>query len=331
MLYLSILLLLLLSYALYGCHSIGHFSKDATLPLRGLLALFIVLHHISLRLTYMISEASLFDLSEFRSWGDLIVSVFFFMSGYGIIKSYQKKGKSYLDGFLTGRLFRIIVPYIICCILYIPFNNISISSIICLETWKADCPFLPSSWFVFAIFIEYLFFYFMAKIFSEVKNTIISSYFLSLVLVFALICLDFRSWWWKDLICFNFGMSISFHEEFLRRLLLNKKMLLVLGGLLLFVLNLPELINISSNFLLPIRVLLLPIFVWQLVCYTKYTRNSILKWLGNISYEIYLVHTAILIYLYNTLGINSFLLIILTYTFTIISALLLSICVKKMV
>ena len=330
MLYLSILLLLLLSYALYGRNSIGIFSKDATLPLRGLLALFIVLHHISLRLTYMIPEASLFDLSEFRSWGDLIVSVFFFMSGYGIIKSYQKKGKSYLDGFLTGRLFRIIVPYIICCILYIPFNNISISSIICLETWKADCPFLPSSWFVMAIFIEYLFFYFMAKIFSEVKNTIISSYFLSLVLVFALICLDFRSWWWKDLICFNFGMSISFHEEYLRRLLLNKKMLLVLGGLLLFVLNLPELINISSNFLLPIRVFLLPIFVWQLVCYTKYTRNSILKWLGNISYEIYLVHTAILIYLYNTLGINSFLLIILTYTFTIISALLLNICVKKL-
>jgi peptidoglycan/LPS O-acetylase OafA/YrhL len=330
MLYLSILLLFFLSYTLLGRHSIGRFSKDATLPLRGFLALFIVLHHLSLRLAYIKPDGYLLDFAEFIDWGEPIVSVFFFMSGYGIIKSYQNKGKSYLDGFITGRLLKIVVPYIICCILYIPFNNFSFSSIICLETWKHDCPFLPSSWFVIVIFIEYLFFYFVARIFSEVKNTIISNYFLSLVLVFALICLDFRSWWWKDLICFNFGMSISFHEEYLRRLLLNKKMLLVLGGLLLFVLNLPELINISSNFLLPIRVFLLPIFVWQLVCYTKYTWNSILKWLGNISYEIYLVHTAILIYLYNTLGINSFLLIILTYTFTIISALLLNICVKKL-
>ncbi len=322
--------MLLLSYALYGRNSIGIFSKDATLPLRGLLALFIVLHHLSLRLAYIKPDGYLLDFAEFIDWGEPIVSVFFFMSGYGIIKSYQNKGKSYLDGFITGRLLKIVVPYIICCILYIPFNNFSFSSIICLETWKHDCPFLPSSWFVIVIFIEYLFFYFVARIFSEVKNAIISTYFLSFVLIFVLICLDFRSWWWKDLICFNFGMSISFHEEYLRRLLLNKKMLLVLGGLLLFVLNLPELINISSNFLLPIRVFLLPIFVWQLVCYTKYTWNSILKWLGNISYEIYLVHTAILIYLYNTLGINSFLLIILTYTFTIISALLLNICVKKL-
>lgn len=330
MLYLSILLFFLLIYVILGRHINGRFSKDATLPLRGFLALFIVLHHISLRLVYLKPDGYLLDFAEFGGWGEPIVSVFFFMSGYGIIKSYQKKGKSYLDGFLRGRLFRIVVPYIICCILYIPFNNIAFSSILCLETWKADCPLLPSSWFVIAIFVEYFSFYFTAKIFSEVKNTIISTYFFSFVLVFVLICFDFRSWWWKDLICFNLGMSISFHEEYLRGLLLNKRMILLLGGLLLFVLNLPGLINISSNFLFPIRVFLLPIFVWQLVCCTKYSKNSLLKWLGNISYEIYLVHTAILICFYNLVGVNSFLLIILTYTFTIISAFLLNLCVKRL-
>lgn len=330
MLYLSILLFFFLLYDVLGRHRIRPFSKDATLPLRGLLALFIVLHHISLRLTYMIPEASLFHLSEFQHWGELVVSVFFFMSGYGLIKSYQKKGNGYLDGFLTGRLFKIMNPYIICCVLYVPFNKNNLSSILSLETWKTDCPFLPSSWFVIAIFILYLIFYISARFFSPVKNIIIFSYLLSIVMTCVLICLDFRSWWWKDLICFNFGMSISFHEEYLRRLFLNKKMLLIFFCSLLLVLNLPEFINISSNFLFPIRVILFPIFVWQLVCYTKYTQNSVLKFLGNISYEIYLVHTAILIYLYNSLGINSFLLVILTYAFTIISAFLLNLCVKKL-
>ena len=241
MLYLSVFLFFFLLRALLNNRDTKGFTLDATLPIRGVLALFIVLHHLSLRLTYLIPEVPLFHLTEFQSWGKPIVSVFFFMSGYGLIKSYQLKGNSYLDGFLTKRMFKIMFPYIICCILYIPFNDNNISSTLSLETWKTDCPFLPSSWFVIAIFILYSFFYLSARLFSAVKNTIIFAYLLSIVMIFILMGLDFRSWWWKDLICFNLGMSISFHEDFLRRVLLRNIMLIICFCFLLVTLILPNL------------------------------------------------------------------------------------------
>ena len=169
MFFLSVLLFFVLLISIFKNRNDEGFSKDATLPLRGVLALCIVLHHLSLRLMYMIPEASFFNLSEFIKWGEPIDSVFFFMSGYGLIKSFLKKGTNYLDGFLTGRLSKIMIPYIICCVLYIPFNNNNLSSILGLETWKSDCPFLPSSWFVIIIFISYLFFYISAKLFLSPK------------------------------------------------------------------------------------------------------------------------------------------------------------------
>ena len=130
MFFLSVLLFFVLLISIFKNRNDEGFSKDATLPLRGVLALCIVLHHLSLRLMYMIPEASFFNLSEFIKWGEPIVSVFFFMSGYGLIKSFLKKGTNYLDGFLTGRLSKIMIPYIICCVLYIPFNNNNLSSIL---------------------------------------------------------------------------------------------------------------------------------------------------------------------------------------------------------
>ena len=124
MIYLSIFLFLYFLWVVMKPQNIGRFSKEATLPLRGVLALLIVFHHISLRLTYMVpKDAKVNYLRDFSDWGEPIVSVFFFLSGYGIIKSYQKKGKSYLEGFFSGRLLRLMVPFIICCICYYPFNN----------------------------------------------------------------------------------------------------------------------------------------------------------------------------------------------------------------
>lgn len=51
-----------------------------------------------------------------RSWvqemniGPLCVSLFFFLSGYGLMCSYARKGAAYFKGFLLHRLGRVIFP-----------------------------------------------------------------------------------------------------------------------------------------------------------------------------------------------------------------------------
>ena len=71
----------------------NEFGRGKVFPLKGILAVLIVLHH----LTYEIKSPL---LQPFHSWGAPIVSVFFFISGYGLMTSYKNKGKHYLSGFI---------------------------------------------------------------------------------------------------------------------------------------------------------------------------------------------------------------------------------------
>jgi peptidoglycan/LPS O-acetylase OafA/YrhL len=82
------------------------FDVTRTNMLRGVLALLIILHHLS-------SHLDIPALYYFHDMGSSVVSMFFFISGYGLIKSYKYKGELYLDGFLTKRLRKILPLYII--------------------------------------------------------------------------------------------------------------------------------------------------------------------------------------------------------------------------
>ena len=79
--------------------SLTPFTMEATLPLRGVLAIGIVIHHISLRVVDAI-PGDMWIFPQFQFWGAPIVAVFFFLSGYGLMVSLITKGENYLDGFL---------------------------------------------------------------------------------------------------------------------------------------------------------------------------------------------------------------------------------------
>ena len=46
------------------------------------------------------------------------MAVFFFLSGYGLMVSLITKGQKYLDGFLKKRLLKIVLPLVLCSIVF---------------------------------------------------------------------------------------------------------------------------------------------------------------------------------------------------------------------
>ena len=46
------------------------------------------------------------------------MAVFFFLSGYGLTRSLKCKGEAYLHGFLHKRLSKILIPLVLCSIVY---------------------------------------------------------------------------------------------------------------------------------------------------------------------------------------------------------------------
>ena len=77
--------------------------------IKGLLAILIIMHHLSI----YIKDVILFKILTII--GIIAVSAFFFYSGYGLMTSYLKK-ESYLKDFLNKRIMKIVIPYIIAII-----------------------------------------------------------------------------------------------------------------------------------------------------------------------------------------------------------------------
>lgn len=97
----------------------GEFNDDFTSlevmkSLRGFAALGVMLHHISQE--YFFQEAGI--LPAFVNAGAYFVAIFFFCSGYGLIKSLDTK-KDYLKGFIRRRVVKaIVVPFYVNVLIY---------------------------------------------------------------------------------------------------------------------------------------------------------------------------------------------------------------------
>ncbi|MBP5491734.1 MAG: acyltransferase [Clostridiales bacterium] len=89
-------------------------SMDVMKSLRGLAAIGVILHHISQEQIFQDRKI----LSPFVNAGAYFVAIFFFCSGFGLIKSLDTK-KDYLKGFVKNRIVKaIIVPFYVNVIIY---------------------------------------------------------------------------------------------------------------------------------------------------------------------------------------------------------------------
>lgn len=72
----------------HGDSDLKDFNIAETLPLRGFLAIGVMLTHLC---PHLVSEAPLLD--DFGLWGPPSVASFFLLTGYGLSVSYMKKEK----------------------------------------------------------------------------------------------------------------------------------------------------------------------------------------------------------------------------------------------
>lgn len=89
-------------------------SLEVMKSVRGFAAMGVILHHISQEFAFQESGV----LTPFVNAGAYFVAVFFFCSGYGLIKSFDGK-KDYLKGFIKKRIVKsIVVPFYVDVLLY---------------------------------------------------------------------------------------------------------------------------------------------------------------------------------------------------------------------
>lgn len=311
-----------------GNFAIYDFNLQRTLPIRGLLAVSIVLHHLAC----VVWSQHIPIVSEFMSWGGLVVSVFFFLTGYGLMVSYIKKGRSYLHNFLLHRLKKVLMPLIIATFCYLLIKSLLSSSnaFVSVAGLIHGLPPLPTSWFVYTVLLFYCLFYLIAKICHQKYYHIIIDLWIACgIYALVLHSIHWAGCWYKSIYAIGIGVTYAYYENSIKKWITEHPQRLIYTLLLSFAfLCIVRLANesfIYTNvsawkfFVYALTPLFIVLFVYSLGSYS----NPVLDFLGKISYEIYLVQGAFMMW-FSKLEVSWYIYFALTFFFTFLTAWLLN-------
>lgn len=267
-----------------------YLSKESTTPLRGIFAILIIFHHISQRT----SSGYIFNTLSY--FGFLNVSIFFVLSGYGLMYQSNLKGDSYLNGFISKRFPPILIPYINVSILYyILRNSLHIRTRIkdLLLGLINGTPIVSFSWYVIALCYFYLSFYLSCKIFKKYIHILASIFFFTCLYCILCYSCNYEPWWYNSIFSFLFGLILFAYKNFSRPAHIKiNPYVAIITVFLLFVscfaachLINQKLIRLCFQ---EITACLFPLFI-LLLCKKIRFNNKFLNYLGTRSYELYLV------------------------------------------
>ena len=223
--YLAIIIILLWGAKFYKRKTWnGEFmSLSQTKALQGFLAICIMLHHVAQKTCapWLNPKYIVHGLDVFVPIGYFFVGIFLFCSGYGLYKSYKEKA-NYLNGFLKRRILPVILAFYSTGFIFL------IARVVMGE--KMDGLQLiyyimglqlsnPNAWFVIALPIFYLGFYLAFKYIKSEKPALFVT--CMVVFVYTLIgtLVDHNDWWlggewWYNSVhFFSIGLLFGRYED----------------------------------------------------------------------------------------------------------------------
>ena len=326
--YVTAILMLLLLISLLVSKSNNYrglcsFDKATTLPLRGLLALLILSHHLGQR-------TDIYPISNFTSGiGLQIVAVFFFISGYGLCISYVAKGRNYMNGFLHKRMGKLLPKFLFLTIgmmlayQFYSSTDIGVQIVKISNGWTP----LPFSWFIYAIIYVYVAFYLCALLSKSAKQ-IGGLFSLTIVAYIGIssIVIHFPSWWYLTIISVPLGYYTALYEKEIDSFIRHGFVFYASLAALLFVsfcamakLRVP----LVSTALTEIWILAQAFSVYAVIRTLGFLRWKWLCDIGVFSLELYLIH-GIPLMIGQHIGLDNWFLWLFTYAISIPLALLLN-------
>ncbi len=230
--------------------------------------------------------------------GFLMVAMFFFFSGYGLIYSLNHK-KDYMKSFVKKRAIAFLLPYCISLIVYLLYYSIFSEgfkfSRVILQFFYGDTV-VRYSWFVFVLLQLYIIFYFSFRFIKSKKTAYIIFYILCSFV--SLNC--FLPHWSPATIAFIFGALFAHKQLFFDKLFLKKSWGLIITSIISFAVLAAFYIRLEEDINKQyFRILVTLTFVVLIV--SLLTRielhNRFLLIISDVSYEIYLFHGLVILIL----------------------------------
>jgi len=226
-------------------------------------------------------------------WAGTKVALFFFISGYGLMSSYSIKGREYLKGFFSKRIWKIVFPLVFITAVFLLLYYIDsglFNSDLLNDLLKGITP-LPYSWFAYIIIIFYIFFYFvfLAKWSLQIKSIVMM--ILAFIFSIGLYHFGFDRAWWVSNLAFPFGMVYRLNEEKIIQISRTKIGNIVFVPSALLLAGLFAFLKIEILYVFSYVFIVLAVIV--LLSYSGLPDGRLFNFLGKVSYETYLIHGAV--------------------------------------
>lgn len=232
-----LLIILLIIVTLYGVRISSfhndYMGLDATNAIKGLFAVLILFSHMRQYLVLGDTYADNSYLGILNYIGQMMVTMYLFYSGYGLLESFKRK-PNYKKRFLKNRVLKILIHFDVAVLLYIVLQLVlgkNFSAFHYLGSLIGWSSVGNSNWFIFDILVLYFIFYIAlccGKHFIQkednicVGGAILLTVFLLCVLMWIFLNVTKgQSRWINNIFVFPLGICYSLYkakvEEWIRK------------------------------------------------------------------------------------------------------------------
>lgn len=277
----------------------GYISKDSTDAVRGIFILLILASHFSQYVPEYTAPIDVLYRKVYTMLEQLVVCMFLFYSGYGVMLSLREKGETYRKDFPRKRILRTLLVYDLSQLIFLLLQGQAAKTfslkdyLLALFAWQS---FGNDNWYIFVILGCYCITWLAVMGSRREEQTMV---FLSLgVLAFMglLICAGRQKLWYSTIICYPLGAAYYYARPRVEKFLESPKRyypsLLILTAVFLAVRK-------SWYAHLALYELTAALFAVLVVLVTMKLeiKNRLLRLAGRHLQELFLVHRAPMILL----------------------------------
>ena len=268
-----------------------YLSKTNTSCVKGIFILIVFYsHYVTYTHVNMSKDYLMYDVKIFL--GQLMVTLFLFYSGYGIFESIKNK-KDYIKKLPKNRILKTLLNFMVAVLMFYilslfigpdyPLKTVLLS----LIGWSG---LGNSNWYIFGIICLYISSYISFSIFHKKKDLwkgIVLNYILTIALIIVLSMYK-DSWWYNTLLCYNLGLSYSYHKTLIEKKLFNYKYYFIIVGITLisfiFMMNFKK----TCYWYYEIYAMLFCLLVVEATVLINF-KSKILKWFGDNLFWVYIM------------------------------------------
>ncbi len=305
----------------------NHFSLDQTKSLQGLAAFVIMLHHAAQKTcaSWIPPLVIRHGLDAFLEVGYVLVGFFFFCSGYGLYKSaVSKDGYLKIRNFFCKRVWPVVAAFYVTMLIFLAARlwrgqHIKQPQLIGYITGAMLCN--KNAWYCITIVILYLVFWISFSISSPRTHRhfpVALVWVGTLAYLLAGCFIDHNDWWfcgewwYNSVLLFPLGMSWASHEKTITEKLKKGYWIWLLSSIVILwacitishwvvgsfgyygdTWNQPVAAKVQSRFISAIAQNIVAFafcFLMYVFCMKFKTGNLVIRWLGSVTLEFYLIH-----------------------------------------